>query len=179
MIHEWSFEMIIRTENERDLKEVFDLNFQAFGNREDESKLVERVRESEGFIPELSLVAEMNNKIVGHLLLSKAKVEDQNEEHTVIVLAPIAVKPDLQKQGIGSSLIKEGIRRCKELGYELILLIGHPSYYPRLGFQPARKFGLELKQFEVPDEVFMVCEVREGALQKIKGELKYPKAFFS
>ncbi|WP_442601823.1 GNAT family N-acetyltransferase [Paenibacillus sp. KN14-4R] len=171
--------MIIRTEIEQDFKDVYQINFQAFGNREDESKLVERIRKSEEFVPELSLVAEKNNEIVGHIMLSKAIVEAQNEVHTVIVLAPIAIKPDLQKQGIGSSLIEEGIRRCKALGYGLILLIGHPSYYPRVGFQPARKFGLELKQFEVPDEVFMVYEVEERKLQEIRGELKYPKAFFS
>lgn len=126
----------------------------------------------------MSLIAEINNEIVGHLLLSEAVVENQNEVYTVIVLAPIAVRPDFQKQGIGSSLIEEGVRRCKTFGYGLIFLIGHPSYYPRLGFQPARKFGLELQQFKVPDEVFMVYEVEEGMLQKIKGELKYPRAFF-
>lgn len=76
-------------------------------------------------------------------------------------------------------LWNEGIRRCRTLGYGLILLTGHPSYYPRLGFQPLRQFGLELKQFEVPDEIFMVFEVEEGMLQKIKRELKYPKAFIS
>ncbi|RUS46930.1 GNAT family N-acetyltransferase [Cohnella sp. AR92] len=170
--------MIIRTENEREYQEVYDLNYQAFGNREDESKLVERIRTSEGFVPELSLVAEMDDRIVGHLLLSEATVEDQEESHTVIVLAPIAVKPDMQARGIGSSLIQEGIKRCKDLGYELVLLIGHPSYYPRLGFQPARPFGLELLQFEVSDDIFMVYEVKEGALLKMKGELKYPEAFF-
>jgi predicted N-acetyltransferase YhbS len=171
--------MIIRTETEKDFDEVYKLNYLAFGNREDESKLVERIRKSDEYVPELSIIAEMDNEIVGHLLLSKAVVEDHENVFTVIVLAPIAVKPNRQKQGIGSRLIEEGIRRCKTLGYGIILLIGHPSYYPRLGFQPARKYGLELKQFEVPDEVFMVYEVVEGKLKEIKGELKYPKAFFS
>ncbi|MBM6995984.1 N-acetyltransferase [Paenibacillus sp. DXFW5] len=171
--------MIIRTETERDFNEVYKLNYLAFGNREDESKLVERIRKSNEYIPELSIIAEMENEIVGHLLLSKAKVEDHENAYTVIVLAPIAVKPNRQKQGIGSRLIEEGIRRCRTLGYGIILLIGHPSYYPRLGFQPARKHGLDLKQFEVPDEVFMVYEVEEGKLKEIKGELKYPKAFFN
>ncbi|MCK8487404.1 N-acetyltransferase [Paenibacillus sp. MBLB2552] len=171
--------MIIRTETNSDYDEVFKLNYLAFGNREDESKLIERIRLSNEFIPELSLVAEINKEIVGHILLSKATVEGQGKKSIVIVLAPIAVKPNFQKQGIGSSLIEEGIRRCKALGYGILLLIGHPSYYPRLGFKPARKYGLELKQFEVPDEVFMVYEVENGKLQEINGELKYPKAFFS
>ncbi|MNC54757.1 Acetyltransferase (GNAT) family protein [compost metagenome] len=104
-------------------------------------------------------------------------MEEDEKRHNVIVLAPIAVKPNYQKQGIGAGLIKEGISRCRALGYSIILLIGHPTYYPRLGFQPAREHGLELKQFEVPDDVFMVYEVDKH--HGIKGELKYPKAFFS
>lgn len=171
--------MIIRTETNKDFEEVFKLNYLAFGNREDESKLIERIKLSEEFISELSIIAEMENEIIGHILLSKAIVEDHEKQHTVIVLASIAVKPNYQKQGVGSRLIEEGIRRCSSLGYSIILLIGHPTYYPRLGFQPARRFGLELKHFEVPDEVFMVYEVMEGKLQEIQGELKYPKTFFS
>lgn len=170
--------MLIRTETNKDFEEVFKLNYLAFDNREDESKLIERIRLSDEFIPELSIVAEMDHEIVGHILLSKAVVEDTEKEYTVIVLAPIAVKPNYQKQGVGSLLIEEGIRRCSSLGYSIILLIGHPTYYPRLGFRPARQFGFELKQFEVSDEVFMVYEVEEGKLQEIHGELKYPKAFF-
>jgi putative acetyltransferase len=170
--------MIIRTETTADFEEVFKLHYLAFGNREDESRLIERIRVSEGFVSELSVVAELNNEIIGHLLLSKASVEEKEKTHSVIVLAPIAVKPSCQKQGIGSSLIKEGFERCKKLGYNSIFLIGHPSYYPKFGFQPARKLGFELSQFNVPDEVFMVCELKEGALQNIKGELKYPNSFF-
>jgi putative acetyltransferase len=171
--------MIIRTESTSDFDDVFQLNYQAFGNREDESRLIERIRASEQFIPELSIVAEIDNEIVGHVMLSKAIVRERDTEIDVIVLAPIAVKPEFQKQGIGSKLIEEGIRRCKVLGYGIVLLIGHPSYYPRLGFQPARKHGLELQQFEVSDEVFMVYEVEDGKLQEISGELLYPAAFIS
>ncbi|MNO38919.1 hypothetical protein D3C76_290370 [compost metagenome] len=168
--------MNIRTETEKDFEEVYKLNFLAFNNREDESKLIERIRASEEFIPELSMVAELDNEIVGHILLSRATVEENEKRHTVIVLAPIAVKPNYQKRGIGAMLIKEGISRCRALGFSIILLIGHPTYYPRLGFQPARRLGLELKQFEVPDDVFMVYEVDK--LHGIQGELKYPKSFF-
>ncbi len=171
--------MIIRTETNRDFGAVFQLNYNAFGNREDESRLIERIRASEQYIPELSIVAEIDREIVGHIMLSKATVRERDKETDVIVLAPIAVKPSFQKQGIGSQLIEEGIRRCKALGYGLVLLIGHPGYYPRLGFQPARQHGLELTQFDVPDEVFMVVEVMDGKLQEISGELLYPAAFFN
>ncbi|NOU93630.1 GNAT family N-acetyltransferase [Paenibacillus sp. LMG 31456] len=171
--------MKIRTEAREDYSEVYELNYQAFGNRDDESKLVERIRNSEHFVPELSIVAELNNEIVGHLLLSKASVVNSENHQNVIVLAPIAIKPPYQKQGIGSQLIHEGKKRCKEQGYGIILLIGHPSYYPKFGFMPAGDYGIELKQFKVPNEVFMVCEVIEGELQKCKGELIYPPTFFN
>lgn len=169
--------MIIRTEDVADYEEVYQLNFVAFGNRVDESELVGRIRNSEEFLPELSLVAVRDKEIVGHLLLSKAKVQAEECTYDVIVLAPIAVKPDVQKQGIGSQLITEGLNRCKALGYNIVLLIGHPSYYPKFGFKPAGNFGMELKQFAVPAEVFMVCELKKGELQRIKGELIYPASF--
>lgn len=169
--------MIIRTENKSDYNQVFKVNYEAFRNREDEPKLVEKIRDSEQFISELSIVAEENNEILGHILLSKAEVIEGDINHEVIVLAPIAVKPELQNMGIGSKLIQEGLERCKNLGYGLVLLIGHPTYYPKFGFKQARQYGLELKQFNVSDEVFMVCEVIEGELDKIKGELRYPETF--
>lgn len=168
--------MEIRTELSRDYDEVFDLNVLAFNNREDESRLIERIRESDGFISDLSLVAEENGKIVGHALFSKAEIVDYENRHEVIVLAPIAVLPDQQKQGIGGRLVHEGLKRSKELGYHYVFLIGHPSYYPKFGFKPARKYGFELTQFNVSDDVFMVYELTEG--YKIKGELKYPSSFF-
>jgi putative acetyltransferase len=169
--------MIIRTEVLEDYKAVFKINYLAFGKQEDESKLIERIRVSGEFIPELSIVAEDEGKIIGHILLSKAYIVTELEVHEVIVLAPVAVHPAYQKRGIGRKLIKEGLRKVKNMKYGLVLLIGHPTYYPKFGFKPARQFRLELRQFEVPDEVFMVCEMREGELNRIKGELKYPKAF--
>ncbi|WP_409302611.1 GNAT family N-acetyltransferase [Peribacillus sp. SCS-155] len=171
--------MNIRTETPADHEKVYQIHYLAFQNREDESRLVERIRLSEQFIPELSIVAENETEIIGHILLSKAKIINDDTEHEVIVLAPVAVKPGYQKSGAGSSLIKEGLSRCRAMGYDLVLLIGHPGYYPRFHFMPARKYGLELTQFSVPDEVFRVHELRPGALHSVKGELIYPQAFFS
>lgn len=170
--------MLIRTETSADYDGVYQVNVKAFGDREDEAKLVDKIRSSEGYIKELSIVAEQVSKIQGHILLSKAIVEDGENTHNVIALAPLAVMPKLQKQGIGKALIHEGLERCRELGYTLVFLIGHPEYYPKFGFQPAGQHGFELKQFEVPADVFMVCELQGGELQKIKGELKYPESFF-
>jgi putative acetyltransferase len=170
--------MIIRTESVEDYEDVYKLNYLAFQNRDDESKLIERIRLSDGFVPGLSIVAVENGDIVGHILFSKAKIIDNDIEHEAIVLAPVAVKPDYQKRGIGRRLIEAGLKRCKEQGYDLVLLIGHPEYYPKFNFKPARYHGLELTQFKVPDDVFMVHELRTGALLDINGELIYPDAFF-
>ena len=170
--------MLIRTETKDDFKHVFNLNYLAFEKRDDEAKLVERIRFSNCFIRDLSLVAEEQGEIVGHVLLSKAKIIQENGEKEVLVLAPVAVNPSVQKKGIGSNLIQEVLRRAKDLGYGLVLLIGHPTYYPKFGFQPAKQHGIELTQFKVPDDVFMVCELIEGELQRTNGELRYPPAFF-
>lgn len=167
----------IRTERPNDYEQVFQLNVRAFDNRVDESKLIERIRASAGFIPELSLVAEENGRIVGHALFSKAEVTDGADTREVIVLAPIAVEPDRQRSGIGARLIEEGLRRSAALGYDFVFLIGHPRYYPKFGFQPARAHGFELTQYDVPDPVFMVRELTPGKLGQIKGELRYPETF--
>ena len=170
--------MQIRTEIKNDYKHVFNLNYLAFKDRDDEAKLVERIRFSNYFIRELSLVAEEQGEIVGHALFSKAKIIRENGEKEVLVLSPVAVNPSVQKKGIGSNLIEEGLRRAKDLGYGLVFLMGHPTYYPKFGFQPAKQFGIELTQFNVPDDVFMVCELIDGELQQTHGELRYPPAFF-
>lgn len=172
----------IRTEVPDDYSQVFELNYRAFGNRDLESRLVEKIRKSPAFIPELSIVAERDGKIVGHLLLSKARLIQGDREQDVIVLAPLAVLPEYQRQGIGSRLMNEGLKRVGDLGYGFVFLIGHPSYYPKFGFKPARACGFELTQFSVSDEVFMVYERNEERIEEklsgFRGELRYPDAFF-
>ncbi len=170
--------MEIRTEEVNDFADVFQLNYLAFDNRENESKLVEKIRVSESFVPELSIVAKENDQVIGHALFSKAQVVDGENKHDVIVLAPIAVLPSQQKKGLGGLLIQEGLKRSAELGYDYVFLIGHPTYYPKFGFKPARSLGFELKQFDVPDEVFMVYELAQGNRKKVQGELIYPESFF-
>lgn len=172
--------MMIRGEKESDYAAIDDLVGSAFGGRRDESELVARIRASADYIPELSLVAETEaGTLAGHLMLSKARVksDDDREEHEVLALAPLAVQPERQRQGVGGKLIKAAIGLAKQQGYELVLLIGHPGYYPRFGFVPAGTHGLQLRQFEVPDDVFMVCELQSGALGRIRGELLYSPAF--
>lgn len=171
--------MMIRTEQAQDYKGVYQLQYEAFGNRNDEASIVERIRISTSFVPELSLVAEQKGEIVGHIILSKATIVNELTEQEALVLGPIAVQPALQKQGIGGMLIREAVKRCVDLRYGLILLIGHPEYYPKFGFKQARRYGLDLKQYNVPDEVFMVYESISGTLEKTEGELRYPELWFT
>ncbi|NOU65380.1 GNAT family N-acetyltransferase [Paenibacillus sp. LMG 31461] len=170
--------MKIRTERLSDYGEVYNLNYLAFGNRNDESRLIERIRLSEGFIPELSLVAVENDQIVGHALFSKAEIVEDDNRNEIIVLAPIPVLPCNQRTGIGGKLIQEGLKRSEALGYDFVFLIGHPTYYPKFGFKPAREHGFNLKQFNVSDNIFMFFELSEGKMKRIKGELRYPNSFF-
>lgn len=168
--------MIIRPEQPEDYKAVFQLNSLAF-QQDGEARLVEALRlNSEVFVPELSLVALIDDKIVGHILFTKIKIIDGAQQTACLALAPVAVSPDLQKQGIGSQLIKHGLLKAKALGYTAVIVLGHEHYYPKFGFLPASKYGIKCP-FEVPDEVFMALELVEGGLEGVHGTVKYPKEF--
>jgi putative acetyltransferase len=167
--------IVIRSERREDLKAIHEVNRLAFG-QEDEALLVRRIRDSSHFIPELSLVASKDGQIVGHILFSLVDIESQHGNRPILSLAPMAVHPDLQNQGIGSKLVREGLKKCYQLGYAIVIVIGHPDYYPRFGFIPARQKGLKTP-FPVSDEAFMVLEVVPNALEGLKGTVKYPPEF--
>ena len=169
-------DILIRAETTNDHASVFALNFAAF-EQENESRLVDLLRKSEVFIPELSLVAEMDGKIIGHILFTKLKIIDKDSIiHNSISLAPMAVLPEYHNLGIGSELVREGLKLTKSLGFESVIVLGHDKYYPRFGFQPASKWDITCP-YEVPDEVFMVLELIPGALANVSGLVQYPEAF--
>ena len=165
----------IRAEKKKDQPAIYKVNKFAFG-QEDESQLVDALRESDDFIPELSLVAVKEGEVVGHILISPIAIETEMGFVRVLCLAPMAVLPEFQRQGIGDELVRQGLKECERFGHEVVVLIGHPEYYPRFGFSSARAKGLEAP-FEVPDEAFMVLEIKEGALEGVSGTIKYPPAF--
>ena len=171
----------IRQEVLSDYPIVFDLVEQAFRNEmisdKKEQFLVERLRKSDGFIPELSIVAEVNQKIVGYILLTKIIIETNPESETSLALAPVAVLPTFQKKGIGGRLIEEAHRIAKELGYESVILLGHENYYPKFGYQPLHHYDLSLP-FEAPKENCMAIELVPDALKNKKGKVIYPREFF-
>ncbi|QBQ41167.1 N-acetyltransferase [Sphingobacterium psychroaquaticum] len=170
-------EVKIRPESPNDVLAIQTVNTAAFG-QPNEAQLVNKLRENAThFIPELSLVALMNNEIVGHILLTTNKIVDATgNEVESLSLAPMAVAPFLQKQGIGSQLVQHAIEKSKQLGYHSIIVLGHEKYYPKFGFKPASTFGIKAP-FEVPDDVFMALELSTDALKNVAGMVHYPHEF--
>ena len=172
----------IRPEKASDYLEVQHLIKLAFENTTEgeptEPLLVKRLRQSDAYIPELSLVAE-NEKgtLVGHILLSKVKVVSEESTALLLGVAPLSVLPDYQRKGIGSLLMREAHKRASELGYKGALLIGHKEYYPRFGYKKASLYGIQFP-FEAPDDCCMAIELKEGGLQGIHGMVHYPSAFY-
>ena len=167
--------MIIRQEHNKDFQSVYALVKAAFESVEhadgNEQDLVNALRKSGSYIPELSLVAEDDGKIVGHIMFTKLKIANQVQ----LALAPLSVMPEYQKQGIGTALIQEGHKRAKALGYGYSVVLGSEKYYPRTGYLPAKNYGISAP-FEVPDENFMVCKLSENA-PAVSGVVQYAKEF--
>lgn len=173
--------MNIRKEENKDYKSVFKLIENAFENEvytdHKEQFLVERLRKSESFVPELSLVAEIDGEIVGYVLLTKIKIANNNFQKTSLALAPIAVLKKYQGKGIGGKLILEAHRKASELGFGSVILLGHEKYYPKFGYKMTKNYGIKLP-FDVPDENCMLIELTENALKDVSGIVEYPKEFY-
>ena len=165
----------IQPEKKEDYTAIHEINVLAFG-RENEARLVKKIRETPDFIPELSLVAIKKGKVVGYILYSRIIIQSKTGSLPGLALAPMAVHPEFQNQGIGSMLVRQGLERCRNQGYKIVVVIGHPQYYPRVGFSAARTKGLEAP-FPVPNEVFMILELFPDALIGIKGMVIYPPEF--
>ena len=168
----------IRQENRQDEAAIYQLVQAAFLHAQQashtEQDCVNKLRLSTNYIPELSLVATYHNQIIGHIMFSKMKIG----QHDSLLLAPLSVAPEWQNKGIGQALIQEGHRLAIALGYAHCVVIGHPGYYPKFGYQPARSYHLEAP-FEVPDDVFMVVELIQGSLKDVQGMIQCDDAFNS
>ncbi len=164
----------IRKERPVDEKAVFDLNFRAFG-QDAEPKIVDALRMS---CPEgVSLVAEEQGKIVGHILFTPAWIETAPEPLYGMTLAPLAVAPECQRQGIGSALVQAGIEALRASGTPFIVVLGHPDYYPKFGFERASKYGIRCEYDQVPDEAFMIFVFRPQAMEGIHGTARMRPEF--
>lgn len=164
---------IIRFEEPRDIAAIRKVVEEAFGQPA-EADLVDALRRNGKAA--LSLVAEVNDRVVGHILFSPVTVETGDGELVGIGLAPLAVLPEFQNRGVGSALVEHGLERCREAGHRFAIVLGHPDYYPRFGFVPASRFGIKSK-YDTPDEHFMAMELREGALQNQAGMARYQPEF--
>lgn len=174
-------DITIRQETESDYEISVKVVEKAFQNAEysnhREQYLVDKLRKSEAFVPELSLIAEINKEIAGHLMLTKLAIKDGEKQYESLALAPVSVLPGYQNKGIGSKLILQGLKISKEMGFKSVIVLGHDKYYLRFGFSPASKWGIKAP-FDVPDESFMALELEEGSLDDITGTVVYSKEFF-
>jgi len=169
-------DVIIRNERKNDYDDIRKINDLAFG-QEIEGKMIEALRRTSEYNYILSLVAEIKDKIVGHILFYSIKIKKENEEYTVLSLAPMAVHPAYQNKGIGSKLVKRGLEIAKEIDFDAVIVVGHPNYYPRFGFTPASNWELQLP-FDVPDDTFLILELKENTLKKYSGTVEYPKEYY-
>lgn len=174
-------EINIRQENSEDYLSVFNLIEKAFRNEKysdhQEHFLVERLRMSKAFVPELSLVCVVGMKIVGHVLLTEIDIKGSQEEVRSLALAPVAVLPEFLGGGIGGKLIEAAHQVARDLGYESVILLGQDKYYPRFGYRLADEFGISLP-FDVPKENCMAIELQPNALKNVRGSVIYPKEFY-
>jgi len=167
--------MEIRTETAADHEGVRAVLIDAFGE-EDEALLVDLIRRSDRFVPDLSIVAEdSDGGIVGHIMFSYVDLVGA-ETRQVLSLAPLAVATKAQLTGVGRALTEEGLARCDRRGEPLVVLEGIPAYYPRLGFEPAAGYGIDKPAHQVPDEAFMVYRLCNYD-PSCRGRLVYPPAF--
>jgi len=162
----------IRQETEADHKAVHAINSAAFETSA-EADLVDALRQQAD--PVVSLVAVIDDEIVGHIMFSPVTLSG-HPGLKVMGLAPMAVLPEHQRQGVGSQLVQHGIEACVALGAEGLVVLGHTEYYPKFGFVPSSRFGID-SEYGVPEEVFMAMELRPDSLLGKSGTIKYHSAF--
>ena len=147
------------------------VNAEAFGSL-DEADLVDRLREGKHVL--ISLVAELDGSIAGHSMFSRMWINAAQGPVSAVALAPVAVLPEHQRKGIGGLLIQRGLELLQGRGERIVIVVGHPTYYPRFGFSTETAKWLESP---FPPEAFMAIELSAGALDGVHGSVVYPRAF--
>jgi putative acetyltransferase len=163
-------DVLVRADTPEDYLAIRRVNEEAFGGNE-EADLIEALR-AEGSVL-LSLVA-VEDEIVGHVLFSRMSIDEATRSIAAAALAPVAVRPDRQRRGIGGALIDEGLTRLRGAGERLVLVVGHPDYYPRFGFVRPPASSIE---HPFPSQAFMALELQPGMLDSVRGRVCYPAAF--
>lgn len=168
--------MEIRKSTETDKTDIEKIHIQAFGEEKgpEIAALVKGLLGDQTAEPILSLIAQKNNKSIGHIIFTKVRVSKTDETVSAQILAPLAVLPKTQSQGIGGQLIKKGLNLLKESGVELVFVLGHPDYYPRYGFKPAGAFGFEAP-YPIPEEhagAWMVQALCSSVIGRVRGKIQ-------
>lgn len=163
----------VRPENPSDYPMITQINEQAFG-RPNEARLIELIRDSQHYIPELALVADYQETIVGYILFSWIDLVGE-KTYPVLGLAPLAVQPGFQKQGIGSQLVQAGLNQAETRGEAVVIVLGEPQFYSKFGFQPSINYQIQ-SPFPVPNQYFQVKPLKN--YQKFyQGTVVYPPFF--
>jgi putative acetyltransferase len=164
----------IRPEQPEDIAPIRAVNERAFGQAE-EANIVDRLRQSCSNL--LSLVATIDGRIVGHILFSPTTIERAGRMVEGMGLAPMAVLPEYQRQGIGTALVKKGLAALPSRSCRFVIVLGHPEYYPRFGFERASKRGIRCPWEGVSDEAFMILVLDESAMKEVSGVARYRGEF--
>ena len=165
--------MKIREATDSDLNDVLSVEKEAFGY-DKESNLVKDLLSDPSASPLYSLLAFNDDRAVGHVLFTSARLEDTQNGVSISILAPLAVIPDFQKRGVGGKLIERGLQHLADSGVDLVLVLGHPDYYPRYGFKPAGVQGFEAP-YPIPEEhanAWMVQELHTGVIGSVSGKVR-------
>lgn len=165
--------MIVRKEKPEDITEIFKINIETFST-DAEANLVDMLREHH--LPLISMVAEEEGKLIGHILFSPVSLLGKKTGISIAGLGPMAVIPSHQKKGAGTMLVEAGLKQCRTAGYGAVVVLGHADYYPRFGFVPSGAYGIS-STYDVPPEIFMIKELRRGALKGIQGTVCYHELF--
>jgi len=166
----------IRQSTETDRRDIEKIHTRAFGDEKgpEIAALVNGLFDDTTAAPLLSLVAVENDQLVGHILFTKAVLKGANTPVSIRLLAPLAVLPEAQAQGVGRKLIKEGLNQLRDTGVDLVFVLGHPDYYPRCGFTTAGMLGFEAP-YPIPDEhagAWMVQALKDGVIGRVKGKVQ-------
>jgi putative acetyltransferase len=165
--------LTLRGETPEDTPAIHHIHTAAFG-RPTEADLVDVLRRNNALI--ISLVAVQDGRLVGHIAFSSVTITLSTATIQALGLGPMAVLPAYQRRGIGSQLVEAGLTACHNAPYRVVVVLGHPRYYPRFGFVPAKPLGI-VWEHDAPEEAFMVKEIQKGALVQTRGVVKYRPEF--